>query len=640
MNFFQHQEEARSKTKLLVFLFILAILTISLAVYAAVALVSHLAFEGAPPYSLFDPLLIFGVSGGTILVILLASAGRVASLSGGGAAVAESLGGRKLDPHSGVPEERQLQNVVTEMAIASGMRVPEVYVLDDDSINAFAAGHNIGDAVIGVTRGAIKRLNRDELQGVIAHEFSHILNGDMKLNIRLMGVIFGILAIHVLGRFVFEVMFWSPRRRRGGSGDGGRLAIILFLLGLLLMIIGWFGMIFGQMIQSAVSRQREFLADASAVQFTRNPGGIGGALRKLMSPKVGSRISHPRAEEVNHMFFGSGVSTLFASHPPLKERITRIMGGRAEELLGEDVAETPPVSRPRDTADLGSRLSGFSSGAQSLSATPELLLEQAGTLSLDDTGYAELIETSLPPMIRMNVNDVAGACATIYALLLDPSQSVRTKQLHELEKRCDPGLFAEVARVYGDVVRLSPAHRLPVVDLCLPTLRDISEGQTQAFIADVHMLIEADEEWSLFEYAVEKLLVRHLTVNHGAAPKLRFNEPKEIAEDIRVVLSTLAYVGASDEPSAVKHLSAGAAAVGLSMDLAPRESCTFTALDAALARFEQAYPKLKQKLFHAMTATVTADGHVTVEEAELLRAFLDTLDCPLPPLPATALRNS
>ena len=329
MDFFEDQEDARRKTGRLVALFVLAVLSIIASVYAVVS--------GALVYAtgeaqFWRPELFLAVVATTVAVVALGSLYKIAQLRGGGRVVAETLDGKLILSDSVDPQERKVLNVVEEMAIASGTPVPPVYVMQQETgINAFAAGYGPGDAVIGVTRGCIEQLSRDELQGVIAHEFSHILNGDMRLNIRLIGVLNGILIIGIIGYTVMRVMFYSGsgRSRNGGKGGGAAMAMLVVAVGL--MVVGFLGTFFGNMIKAAVSRQREYLADGSAVQFTRNPTGVAGALKRIGAYAKGSTVATPRAVEASHMFFAraikSGFSSMLATHPPLEERIRRIDPG-------------------------------------------------------------------------------------------------------------------------------------------------------------------------------------------------------------------------------------------------------------------------------------------------------------------------
>ena len=300
MDFFARQDQARKKTKLLVFYFVVAVILIvalnylvALVVFSGAQARQHRddRYEAATPLVLWNPPVFLGATLITLAIVSIGSVFKISQLAGGGSVVAESMGGRLVNSNTTDPDERKLLNVVEEMAIASGVPMPQVYVLDnEEGINAFAAGHTTGDAAVGVTRSCITKLSRDELQGVIGHEFSHILNGDMRLNIQLMGVLFGILCLATIGRILLYV-------RGGNSRDKNMLPII----GIALLIIGSVGVFFGRLIQAAVSRQREFLADASSVQFTRNPAGLSGALQKIGG--YGSKMESPNAPDAGHLVF-------------------------------------------------------------------------------------------------------------------------------------------------------------------------------------------------------------------------------------------------------------------------------------------------------------------------------------------------
>ncbi len=304
--------------------FAIAVVCIILSVYIASVLIFNgtsayrQAGHAASEFVVWDPAIFLYATLGTLAVVICGSLYQTAALAKGGSAVAESLGGRPIGVDTTDPDERRLRNVVEEMALASGVPVPSVYVLEDEGINAFAAGHTPEDAAVAVTHGCMVLLNRDELQGIIGHEFSHILNGDMRLNIRLMGILFGILCLAVIGRLLLYP-----------GGRSGRDKNPVMLLGIALIVIGAIGVFFGRLIQAALSRQRELLADASSVQFTRNPAGLSGALQKI--GLAGSRIASPHAGEASHMFFENGLSipflSMLATHPPLGERIRAIDPG-------------------------------------------------------------------------------------------------------------------------------------------------------------------------------------------------------------------------------------------------------------------------------------------------------------------------
>ncbi len=454
MDFFQQQDKARRQTKWLIVYFAMAVVAMIVAIYVAALLI----FSGIklhqdrydygqeqPPFSVWDAQIFGGVSIVTLAIISIGSLYRISVLSTGGSAVSEMMGARAVNPTTTDPDERKLLNVVEEMAIASGIPVPQVYVMDEeDGINAFAAGHQPGDATVTVTRGCMKLLSRDELQGVIGHEFSHILNGDMRLNLRLMGIIFGILCLAVIGRVLLQTA-------RGSRGQNP-----LPLLGLVLLLIGWIGVFFGRLIQAAVSRQREFLADASSVQFTRNPGGITGALKKIGGlGENGSRVSHAHAEELSHMFFGNGVSApfigLLETHPPLVQRI-RVFEPNFDgqfPYARYDGRDRPPDEttkpKPRPVPNLfGTVLSGAILSSGALEEPPVIrshsVLPNLGNPTPLHLKYAEQLRDSLPDSVKTAAREPLDAVALIYAILLSDDESTRTTQLAGLAKRVDPAI--------------------------------------------------------------------------------------------------------------------------------------------------------------------------------------------------------
>ena len=394
----------------------------------------HHYYAEQPQLVLWDVRLFFGVTVGVLAVIFIGSAYKTNELSGGGSSVATLMGGRPVNPNTTDPNERKLLNVVEEMAIASGVPVPQVYVLNDErAINAFAAGHTTGDAAIGVTRGCIELLTRDQLQGVIGHEFSHILNGDMRLNLRLIGVIFGLLCIATIGRVLL-----SARSR--SSRDNNALPLI----GLVLVLLGAIGVFFGRLIQAAVSRQREFLADASSVQFTRNPGGLSGALQKIGQYGFGSRLESEHAPDLCHMFFGNGVREpffgLLATHPPIPDRIRAIdpaWDGKFPRLDEKqvEVVKRAAISelehRPRPMPDMPDFFKTVLGGAVIAGGSAEkppvirshTVLPNLGNPTPLHLKYAEQLRDSLPDSVKAAAREPLDAIAMIYAILLSPDET-------------------------------------------------------------------------------------------------------------------------------------------------------------------------------------------------------------------------
>lgn len=639
-SFFEQQEIARKKTGRLVLLFLLAVAATVASVYFAAffafVMLEHRGEAGKPPPSLFQPDLLVITTLGVLIVVTLGSLYKILSLRDGGRTVAEAMGARLLSPGAADPAERRLLNVVEEMALASGMPVPSVYVMDQErGINAFAAGFSSSDAVVGVTRGCIEKLSRDELQGVIAHEFSHIFNGDMRLNLKLMGVLHGILLIGLIGQVVLRSTFYGASVRRDRKG-GGAVPILVF--GVALAVIGFVGIFFGNLIKAAVSRQREFLADASAVQYTRNPGGIAGALKKIGGLATGSRLAQPNAGEVSHMLFGeerSRLTSLLATHPPIAERVRRIdpsFDGRFAQVAEGFSSEG---------GEQGVAAMGFASGAGAGPAPAAMA--QAGQPSAQHLAHAHALVAGMPPRLRQAAQEPYGARAVVYGLLLDRNPAVRSIQLAALQRHADPGVLHELSSLTPELSALEPTSRLPLVDLALPALRGLTRAQYEAFVANLATLTAADGRMDLFEWVLKRVLIRHLAPNFGDASRsaVRYHSLSALGEPCSVLLSTLARLGHQTEDQVAGAFSAGAARLGgVSVTLLGEDRSGLRELERALDQLDQASFPLKQAVLEACTGVVTYDRQVTAVEADLYRAIADALGCPVPPLlPGEMLGN-
>lgn len=643
MDFFEHQDNAKKKTKLLVGYFAIAVACIIASIYLA----SLLIFYGtgsrqqpgaiAPELVLWDPKLFLYVALGTLGVVAIGSLYKTAVLAKGGSAVAELLGGRLVAPNTTHPDERRLRNVIEEMAIAAGVPVPKVYVLDNEQgINAFAAGHAPGDAAIGVTVGCMTLLNRDELQGIIGHEFSHVLNGDMRLNLRLMGVLFGILCLAVIGR----ILLYSRGRSSGGNNP-------LMLLGLTLIVIGAIGVFFGRLIQAALSRQRESLADASSVQFTRNPAGLSVALQKIGG--VGSRIDSPHAAEASHMFFGNGGGKAFfrmlATHPPLDERIRAIdpsWDGTFRRAGVEVVESVETASSQKSVAPSRSpipTIPGVRDGDDRFATNAVLMgavLPSLGKPTAQQLRYAEELRDAFSETLRYAAREPLDAAALLYAMLLSTDDVLRAKQLAELGKRATPGVGEKTAALWPEVAPIASRARLPLVNLALPALRHLRPDEFEHFSQTLQWLIASDDQMSIFEFVLQKIVRRHLAaLSRDTQPTpIQYHTLKPLAGDCAVVLSTLANVSSSNAGEVERAFSNGAPHLRVRADglpLLPREACGLEQLDIALDRLALAAPQLKRNVLEACVQVVSADALIQEREAELLRAIAETLDCPIPP---------
>ena len=659
MDFFARQDDARRRTKKLIVYFVLAVISIIVMVYA-VALVpaTMIKAQGKGHYSrnyqteiqLWQPEVLGLVTLGVLAVIFVGSAYKTMELSGGGSAVALSLGGRPVAPDTQDPEERVLMNVVEEMSIASGVPMPAVYILErEQGINAFAAGHSASDAVVAVTRGCLRHLSRDELQGVIGHEFSHILNGDMKLNMRLIGILFGIFCIATIGRILMEV-------RSGNSRDRNPLPFIGFGL----LIVGSMGVFFGRLIQAAVSRQREFLADASALQFTRNPTGLSQALQKIGS--FSSTLSSPHASDASHLFFGNGLKSPFfdalATHPPLEQRIKAIDPNwngefvesqdlRVEQLF--ERAKQKPAARPVNRPiPMDERSLAILMGAEGLSAPPmrpQTVIPNLGNPQSQHLRYAEQMRDAMSESLRQASRTPETAMALIYAMLLSGDAELRNRQLLELSGRVPKAVNEALAQLWPEVQTVVLRARLPLVNLTLPALRQMEVGQFTQFGKTLDWLVNSDGETDFFEFILQKIVQRHLAANFSKQrpPSVQYYTLKPLIPDAALILSALAYVGSEDPEAVQKAFATGApylrAQDNSGLLLAPRGQCALDRLDEALNRLTLAAPIIKKNLLDACAFVVGADGLIQEAEAELLRAIADTLDCPMPPLGLEAAAN-
>lgn len=679
MDFFEAQARARKRTSRLIILFGFAVVGTIAAGYLAAAVVLQQVsprtaqlqsdywnyqrsgtWTGDPVATRWwDPRLFGTVALGTLAVVSLASLYKWSQFHAGGSAVAESVGGRRIDQHTTDLNERRLLNVVEEMAIASGTPVPAVYVLPDETgINAFAAGLTTSDAVVAVTRGTLEKLNRDELQGVVAHEFSHILNGDMRMNLRIAAIVFGILVLGLAGRGIL----WSMRRMRGsrGKGSGGAMAAFL-LIGLSLMIVGYVGYFFGRMIQAAVSRQREFLADASAVQFTRNPDGIKGALMKIGGYALGSLVASNKSTEIGHFFFAQGFRTgitgLWATHPPLDERLRAIdpaFDGKMFEppqlvdVQRESFQGAGFHGGARHTADETARRV-FSAPARVPSAArpretvafrPAAAMAAIGTVTPEHLDRARRLIEEMPPRLHAAAHAPDEAGALVYSLLLDDDSALRSRQREIVARAAGAASAQLLDQLEPARQTLGPEQKLPLLQVALPTLKRMPAAELATFLETLDELVHADAKVSTFEFALQKLLIHTLALGRDpAGAGISHHSLGGLAGEVSILLSAMARAAVRDPSLAPRAFAAGAAQLRLIEDrLRFRSDADFAALDQALDQLARASLPIKQQALFAAGHVVSADGQVQITELELLRAVAAALDCPMPPL-ATGLRS-
>ncbi|MCP5198685.1 MAG: M48 family metallopeptidase [Gammaproteobacteria bacterium] len=640
MNFYEHQDRARRRTLWLVTCFGLAIVSIIVALNAvALVAVNASARQPVTLQAWLAGSTWAWIAAGVVGVISAGSIYTTLRLSGGGPALADMVGARRVDPATADPGERRLQNVVEEMSIASGTPVPALYVLDDEpGINAFVAGTRPSETVMVVTRGALETFDRQELQGVVAHEYSHIFNNDMSLNLSLMGVLAGLMLMAQIGRLMLR------SGAHGRSRNSGQFA----LLGIAVLVIGYIGLFFGKLIQAAVSRQREFLADASAVQFTRDNQGIASALWKIGQAVDGSLLANRHAEDLGHFCFGTPVQAAFAgllaTHPPIAARIAAVNPGF------RPLPTAPGVAMPAAGASAADGLgtSGFAAGNATAAAAPTwsefeagsvaapppaAVADSVGTLSPRQVAFGQALVEKLPVTLHERLHQREGALQVLCALLVNAAARGAHDTVYDLVQSHRADLVAGLPELVGAVRDLPPAARLPLAQLAMPSLKLLEAAERRRVVTLVKSIIVADRQFTVFEFALLCLLRDHLADAATRKPPVRFFDFAAVDEDLRLLLSVLARHGHGDEAAAAAAYLRAWRPFGFGDGgLLAREACTMSALGRSLERLARLSPLLKKNVIQAAADCVIDDGRITVAEGELLQAIALTLDCPLPPL--------
>ena len=641
MDFFEQQDKARGLTGYLFLLFGFAVVCIIISIFCLASVAVGFEKDLAGLAWTFELAIISTI--GTVIAVFLASAFRISWLSSGGKVVAESMGGQRLSQNTKDPLSRQVLNVVEEMAIASGTPVPPVYLMEEQGINAFAAGYSPRDAVIGVTRGCATKLNRDQLQGVMAHEFSHILNGDMRINIRLTGIIFGIVFLSSIGRILTNIAYVSGGRRRNGKDSGGGALVIL---GIGLLIIGGIGGFFGAMIRASISRQREFLADASAVQFTRNPDGIAGALKRIGGYSHGSKLKSAGAQEFSHMFFSSGISSMFATHPPLPIRIKRIdpnwkntypntdkisaTASQSSQVAGASgftgSADSGPTSQNQAPSQSGSNRQERPQSAQTF-------LKSEGKIDNEKLAQVRSLIASNPASLVEQAKEPFGARCLLFALLLDNKNlEARKRQVQMIENQAEEGTFDQTEKIEPFLTNLSCEQKLVLVEESRPAIAELSINQFSVFQKLIVQLIGADESIDLFEWCLHKVIEFDFGKQHYPRQLHGRASIRSRISDCAVILGALSHYGqeGADPKPAFKK---GIQALDRSgqIKLPASQDCGLSSMDKAIERLNKMSASEKRSLIDACARTIDHDGKTTDIEIQILRGIACALSCPLGP---------
>jgi len=638
VNFFDAQDRARRSTRWLVIVYVIATALIVAGVTLVVAVAFHMVGETGRPA---DPSILVATAILATLLIIGATVYKTARLSSGGGRVAIDMGGTLVPADVHDPLRRRLRNVIEEMAIASGVPVPEIYVLEQEmSINAFAAGFTPGDAAIAVTRGTLEILDRDELQGVIAHEFSHILNGDMRLNIRMMGVLFGIMVLGIIGRLILRSGYYSGL----ASSRRNRNAPVIMIVGLGLAVLGWIGLFCARLVKAAVSRQREFLADASAVQFTRQSEGIASALKKIGGYTAHSYIRSTDPEEVSHMLFAGGISrltSLFATHPPLIERIQALDPGFSEDdypVVAEQMRSGATRHASGEGQARGLVEEQAAAGTRAEQRTlPASIPDAVARPDPQQLAFAGQLRRSIPSEIYAAAHSPEQAWVLALALALDLNTLHSERQLRFVDEQLGVERGQQVRRYFGQISKIGAVYRLPILEIAFPALKRRPVPQLEYLLELVRRLIELDGEVDLYEYCFFRVLTNSLeqAEDPSGRRKRRRSTKKAVRQAAIDLLRTVARHGHSSAEARASAFRAGAAEFGQwasDAEYGDETLQTVTVLDRSLTVLARTNSAGRKSLLQAVGKTVSHDGKMSVPEAELLRAICASLDCPLPPI--------
>jgi len=645
MDFFSHQASAQQQTRILYLYFIAAsLITIAILNGLLYLLLYSIGFYPESFWEWLHEPLAYKIALLTLAVIIFNSLWRIYQLRQGGEYLAELIGAKRLTTLPSTTHTQCLQNVVEEMAIASGVAVPHIYILPQPSMNAFVAGYHTDDSVLVVTDTLLKNLNRDELQGVIAHEFSHILHGDMQLNLRLMGLLAGLLIIGQLGHFLLR---GTTRRhnwiefRRNNSDDVVTArtyqAIIMFIPAMVLISLGYIGLLMGRLVKAAISRQREFLADATAVQFTRYPQGLADALKKIKTHKAGSRLFIYYAEEISHLCFAATYNTwwtgLFATHPPLDQRIVRLdpehiilAPSKTKQRLVKEGKYTPANTVAPAPVLLSTPTKKITAKAYDAERFSQHIVASIGQPTHQHLHSAQRLFKKLPEVIRMRLHQPEEAAAVLYALLITGTADEQKKRVLLLEKiqgkACADRAFdnRELLSPFGETIRL------PLIDVTTPNLRYLSKEAQQQLLQTVDQLIKADGKVDLFEYVLRLIVRRRLLSTVSKNKQKTLQSFKDVQSSLVILFSLLARLGGG--------VAAYHTAMSKLFDTVPacKTQTTIQHLHQALTQLTALCPLLKKPLLDACCTCILYDEQVRVKEFELLRAIAETLECPMPPL--------
>lgn len=595
MNFFDHQEKARRATRVMVGLFAVSLALITTAMFFIGMIVSRLLSPG-------DPLVgAAWVAGAALVVMLVSSMVKVATLKGGGDVIAENVGGVRVPANTKDPMLRRYRNVVEEMALASGVPIPKTYILPQEKgINAFAAGFDMNNAVIAVTQGALDQLNRQELQAVVAHEFSHILNGDMRLNIKLIGVVHGLLVIALGGRFL-------ATHTGGRSREAGAIAAI----GILIMALGWIGVWCGKIIKASISRQREFLADASAIQFTRQNEGMSGALQKIAGINNNAVINHHTAnEEMSHMFFEmSHLSGMFSTHPPILERIKRVDPSFNTSLFKEKKKTwlgSPPNGMQEDIA------LGFASNDGIVVVDQDLKVAQHWSEEL------------------YGLKDIARNNQQAKALLLQILWSEHPFSHQQAWLENAQSLIVLSPDIDKKIKDVDHSLLFPLVQMVLGTIHQLPPEQWEAIENVLNRRQSHINTFSTYEYCMHTAVIHSLDAWRHPKRTLGQGKIKNHMNNVEHVLLWIASISSVRLEEQKSNFNKGLKFLDPNADPKPYQAVTYQQLNKSWEVLRDLSSGYKQQIVEAAYIVAKCDRNLNSDECNVIRLMGLILDHPLP----------
>lgn len=658
MNFFADQRRAKSQTNKLVFMYALTVIFTAVGTVAFAIFVANYNHIQHGEYHMIDftQPYIWQVFIAVVTIICGTSFFKILILGKGGRYVARLIGANEVDLETTDPLLRRYINVVEEMSIASGTPMPGVYIMErEDCINAFAAGYEIDDAVVAVTKGALQKLNRDELQGVIAHEFSHIFNGDMKLNIKLIGYLYGLYMLGELGRVLINSTGRRSRycSRRSSRNNGGQIAIVGFAV----MVLGYIGYFFASLLKAAISRQREFLADASSVQFTRNPDGIGGALKKIYAYSQGAILESAHANEVSHMFFGDAIkrwTNLYATHPPIEDRLKAVFKGfnmskfereevdeiykeltehnQVEQYQEEKKERKKQEIEDRENEILNTQFVASMAALNQVSIKKKPKIEEtAGVIDQKNVEFAKKLLNELPKRVHQSVKTSYGSKCLMYAMLIDKNDEIRQRQFNALNSKEQPGTVELVHELAEYCKELQEVFRLPVIEIALPALKKLSEDQRGLFLSLTKKLIMADHKVNIYEFIIYNFLRSSLTGQNKFFS--RSLGKRLLKDDVKAVLSFIAHVGSKNDEDKLSSFKNGIQPLYRNdVRIISLKDLSLNKISQSLTKLKSAKIEFKQDFINACIRVVEDDDHITVREYELVRLISEIMLVPAPPI--------